>query len=394
MMTVQGGDIFGNEEFGRYYYRMVFLSNDSIDDIGTLTSSISREVYNGTSAIHYIYNKTTRNQNKNNTNIELLDVYLDDTLNSLGGYAKWYDDGENGINICQTLPFGKIVSREQIFGPPFLKNADNYTFIGYDPITVGAGSYPAALHYTYTDVVQGEWDFWVAPGVPLFVKGIQHNRGQNISIELISWGPPGEPVATAPEKTLPQLITSEPQISPGKTLASLPAGMGSINDPAELNQLILQDTDFSSIVLERNGEFILAEKLDSTSTTFSGFIKGYNLNIVLEKDMGDIVQLVVMTDSNSNASKTYDQNYKYIEDRLQGLSELSVTANTISAGDQGKMIVAQNIPQNYRLYYIIFVRGNIFEMIILHVPAQSAQDDNVIRDLAEKADRKILALQK
>jgi plastocyanin len=67
---------------------------------------------------------------------------------------------------------------------------------------------------------------------------------------------------------------------------------------------------------------------------------------------------------------------------------MSVTANSVSIGDRGKMYVF-NAPQYKSIYYLFFIRGNVFELIIMEAPPQSSNDAKVIIDIAKNADRRI-----
>ena len=58
-----------------------------------------------------------------------------------------------------------------------------YTFEGIEPVSVPAGTYPAASKYTST--VKGiTTTFWTAPGVPGFVKMVSGDA----TMELNGWG--------------------------------------------------------------------------------------------------------------------------------------------------------------------------------------------------------------
>lgn len=58
-----------------------------------------------------------------------------------------------------------------------------YTFVGIEPVSVPAGTYPAASKYTST--VKGiTTTFWTAPGVPGFVKMVSGDA----TMELNGWG--------------------------------------------------------------------------------------------------------------------------------------------------------------------------------------------------------------
>jgi len=62
-----------------------------------------------------------------------------------------------------------------------------YTFIGIEPVSVPAGTYPAASKYTstYKGVTA---TFWTAPGVPGFVKMVSGSSDGSATMELNGWG--------------------------------------------------------------------------------------------------------------------------------------------------------------------------------------------------------------
>ena len=67
--------------------------------------------------------------------------------------------------------------------PNDVKSDVQFTFVGIEPVSVPAGTYPAASKYTST--YQGvSATYWTAPGVPGFVKMVS---GDAI-MELNGWG--------------------------------------------------------------------------------------------------------------------------------------------------------------------------------------------------------------
>jgi hypothetical protein len=133
------------------------------------------------------------------------------------------------------------------------------------------------------------------------------------------------------------------------------------------------------------------EKDPSNSSIFNGYQNGYLLEVVLEKDRSKVSQVVAIMDTKTNASKTYDQlNAQYAPLVQIQYPNVSVTANSVAVGDQGKMYVFKGIsPQKMDLYYLIFTRGNVFEIIIMQGQALSSSDEKVIIDIARNADRRI-----
>jgi hypothetical protein len=376
---VHGYDLFDNTEFGWYYYQINTKSITNGLGKVDMKTNVSREIYNGTPAIHYVSENTFEKLNTNEITYLFSDVYLDENLKILGGYAKGVENGKeenititpdiNPVNPVKIDGFWWTIER------PFFKNSSGYVFEGSEPITVGAGSFPNALHYTSVDYM-GEWDYWIAPGVPLFVKATLHSPEVEMYIDLISWGEPVHEVATVPQKIVSQLTATQPPIFPVSNLAPLPSETDI--DFSALNQLILQNTDFSVVVI-KNTNFT-----DPTGSPFH-----YAQEIILDKDSGRVIQNIGIADTKANASILYDQIDKKMAPML--ISPL-IKADNVSVGDRGKIYVFKNQPpKNSRGYFLFFSRGNVFEIIIVDdIPEQSLKEDNLIFDLAEKADRKIL----
>ena len=71
--------------------------------------------------------------------------------------------------------------------PNDVKSDVQYTFVGIEPVSVPAGTYPAASKYTST--YQGTSStFWTAPGVPGFVKMVTSGSNGGATMELNGWG--------------------------------------------------------------------------------------------------------------------------------------------------------------------------------------------------------------
>jgi len=62
-----------------------------------------------------------------------------------------------------------------------------YTFVGIEPVSVPAGTYPVASKYTSTYKGMTA-TFWTAPGVPGFVKMVSSSSDGAATMELNGWG--------------------------------------------------------------------------------------------------------------------------------------------------------------------------------------------------------------
>jgi hypothetical protein len=71
--------------------------------------------------------------------------------------------------------------------PADVKSDVKFTFVGVEPVSVGAGTYPAATKYLVTSNGQNIY-YWTAPGVPTFVKWISPSKDGDVVMELNGWG--------------------------------------------------------------------------------------------------------------------------------------------------------------------------------------------------------------
>jgi hypothetical protein len=71
--------------------------------------------------------------------------------------------------------------------PSEVKSDVQFTFVGIEPVTVPAGTYPTASKYTVTSNGQTV-TYWTAPGVPGFVKMQYTSSDGSMATELNGWG--------------------------------------------------------------------------------------------------------------------------------------------------------------------------------------------------------------
>jgi hypothetical protein len=71
--------------------------------------------------------------------------------------------------------------------PADVKSDVKFTFVGIEPVSVGAGTYAAASKYMVTSQGQNIY-YWTAPGVPTFVKYMSPSSDGNVVMELNGWG--------------------------------------------------------------------------------------------------------------------------------------------------------------------------------------------------------------
>lgn len=71
--------------------------------------------------------------------------------------------------------------------PAEVKPDVRFTFVGIEPVTVPAGTYPAASKYSVTSEGNTIY-YWTAPGVPTFVKYEAAAGNEKVVTELSGWG--------------------------------------------------------------------------------------------------------------------------------------------------------------------------------------------------------------
>jgi hypothetical protein len=201
--SVRGADLFGNETYGWYYYRST--GNYTYGkETGTILGTLSREVYNGTPSVHSVTDARFANRQTGAMDSAVFDVYVGSDMKTLGGEMKVTQNGkENRVAIPVGEDLAKTGTPVSVDTPPLLNTSALYQLRGSEPLTVGAGSVPSALHYTSPDTVNHpeapgsipvDTDYWTAPGVPLFLKAITHTPEGSGTVELLGWGAPGSQV--------------------------------------------------------------------------------------------------------------------------------------------------------------------------------------------------------
>ena len=71
--------------------------------------------------------------------------------------------------------------------PADVKSDVKFTFVGVEPVSVGAGTYPAATKYMATSQGQKIY-YWTAAGVPTFVRMQSPSSDGDVIMELNGWG--------------------------------------------------------------------------------------------------------------------------------------------------------------------------------------------------------------
>jgi hypothetical protein len=136
----------------------------------------STGTYQGTPAIHF---KMTMSTSMGSTTV--YDVYYDTGMkNVLGGTTTLTIAGKT---TTQNIPASELQSQSVAnFNMDF-----TLTYDGTEPVTVPAGTYPAANKYTSTVNNVGV-TYWSAPNVPVPIKWTSNSALGPTTAELVGWG--------------------------------------------------------------------------------------------------------------------------------------------------------------------------------------------------------------
>ncbi len=97
-------------------------------------------------------------------------------------------EGKNIRSFIGDCPPKDQTSGQQAqLNPADITSDMKFTVVGIEPVTVGAGTYPAAVKYMVTSEGITLY-YWTAPGVPAFVKLMTPTSKGDVVIELNGWG--------------------------------------------------------------------------------------------------------------------------------------------------------------------------------------------------------------
>ena len=172
--VVSGANLFGNANYKWFEYKMT-----SKDMSSNMKTEVSQDTYQGKAATH---TKMTSTMTTPMAATTITDMYVDASGVSLGGHIKMISNGQTVLD--QDIPPGDTSKAPK---DPNTDKTVQYTFVGVEPVSVPAGTYPAASKYTAT--IQGMTStYWTAPGVPMFVKMVIKSTDGDITQELVGWG--------------------------------------------------------------------------------------------------------------------------------------------------------------------------------------------------------------
>lgn len=177
--VVSGADLFGNAKVTWYEYQITSKAGGETMR-SEMRFDMSKETYKGAPATH---TKMTTTMTSPMSSTTIVDVYSDASGASLGGHMKMIANGQTVID--KDLPASSPETTTS--NPNAVDTRNPYTFAGVESVTVPAGSFPAASHYTMT--IQGvTGNYWTAQNVPVFIKSSTKAGEGDMTMELKGWG--------------------------------------------------------------------------------------------------------------------------------------------------------------------------------------------------------------
>lgn len=190
---VSYADLVGTPSLNWKEYTFTMQTQDSSQSGGSMRTEISKENYHGKPAVHkkYTYIIHTSGLPPTMDDTSIYDTYYDSDNNVLYNHQQVV---RNGVTLeDREIPVDNTDRSpdcsEWIWAP-------KYMYLGIDPITIPAGTFPDAMKYTtvtsddHPDSEITTGTFWFAPGVPVEVKRIfiDRQRGSLFTMELTGWG--------------------------------------------------------------------------------------------------------------------------------------------------------------------------------------------------------------
>ncbi len=96
-------------------------------------------------------------------------------------------DLPNGGMTIDCSSKGQTTGQPGQTNPADVKPEVKFSFVGIEPVSVGAGTYPTATKYMVTTQGQNIY-YWTAPGIPTFVKFMSPSKDGDVVMELNGWG--------------------------------------------------------------------------------------------------------------------------------------------------------------------------------------------------------------
>jgi hypothetical protein len=191
--SVSRADLFGTPSLRWDEYEFSQQIRSLPDSYGTSRVEKTVEKYRGQSAVHenHTYYLQIPGEPAASWDYTIDDMYYDEYGNMLAMHRRVIRDGEY-LEDADRSPVDMKRGTPDCSGEVF---SPRYTYIGIDPVTVPAGSYPAAMKYvsdaddaalSTTATVTS----WFAEGVPVSVRWRIEDpeKGLYFTYELKGWG--------------------------------------------------------------------------------------------------------------------------------------------------------------------------------------------------------------
>jgi hypothetical protein len=177
----QAGSTVGSTSvFGTSYTWMEYRMTSSVAGNAITTDTKTERStgdYQGKPAIHLRISTTSSSGGMTSIN----DVYYDTAMKSLLGGTMTLTN--NGQTTTRDIPPAQLQNMQSAN----FNNDFTLTFAGVEPVSVPAGTYPAADKYTAT-VKNVGMTYWKASGVPVPVKWTSSMPQGSSTAELVGWG--------------------------------------------------------------------------------------------------------------------------------------------------------------------------------------------------------------
>jgi len=172
--TVSSTSIFGTS-YSWMEYQTTVTGADGKEMSMDMKTQRSTSTYNGQPAVEMKVTMTSSNMNG------VYDYYYDSAMNSILGGTMTMT--VNGKSMTMNIPAAQLNQA----GATNFNKATTLTFEGIGPVTVPAGTYPAASKYLSSEN-NGTVTFWSAPGVPVPVQIAVSTSNGGAQSELVGWG--------------------------------------------------------------------------------------------------------------------------------------------------------------------------------------------------------------
>jgi hypothetical protein len=192
-MLVSKADLFGTPSYTWKEYKVIMQIGESGRAEGQTRSEISKEDFQGKPAFHQkrLHTSTIGETSQPMDTEDTEDIWYNEAHTVLYQHYRSIINGE--VQKDEDVPVNTTSSLQDCSGDLW---APRYTYIGIDPVTVPAGTFPYARRYTRN--ISGDSllsdsttdTYWFASGIPVEVKTVLEDRDKSVLItrELTGWG--------------------------------------------------------------------------------------------------------------------------------------------------------------------------------------------------------------